>query len=357
MKKLITIVGARPQFVKAAVVSREISNNCSSIKEVIIHTGQHFDNNMSEVFFEELKIPKPNYNLEVGGGTHGQNTGRMIEKIEEVLLMEKPECILVYGDTDSTLAGAIAAVKLHIPIAHVEAGLRSFNNYMPEEINRIITDRISEILFTPSNFATQNLINEGISVDKIHQVGDIMYDAAKYYSSIYDYEDILENKFNLTQQNYHLATIHRAENVDNKNIISEIIKGFAKSNQKIVWPIHPRTKKRVEEYGIELPSNIIVFPPLGYLDMILLEKNAKSIITDSGGVQKEAFFHGVPCITIRNETEWIELVELGVNKLINVDADVIASAIINFCPTFVTSNIYGDGNTSKKIVHLINNIL
>jgi UDP-GlcNAc3NAcA epimerase len=228
---------------------------------------------------------------------------------------------------------------------------------MPEEINRIITDRISEILFTPSNFATQNLINEGISEDKIKQVGDIMYDAAIYYSSIYESDDILVNKFNLTPQNYHLATIHRADNVDNKNTIFEIIKGFAKSNQKIVWPIHPRTKKRIEDFGIKIPLNVIVLPPLGYLDMILLEKNAKSIITDSGGVQKEAFFHGVPCITVRNETEWVELVELGVNKLINVDADVIASAIINFCPTFVTSNIYGDGNTSKKIVHLINNIL
>lgn len=357
MKKLITIVGARPQFVKAAVVSREISDNNSAIKEIIVHTGQHFDNNMSEVFFEELKIPKPNYNLEIGGGTHGQNTGRMIEKIEEVLIKEKPDCIVVYGDTDSTLAGAIAAVKLHIPIAHVEAGLRSFNNFMPEEINRIITDRISEILFTPSSFATQNLINEGISKDKIHQVGDIMYDAAKYYSSIYDHNNILVNKFNLSPQNYHLATIHRAENVDNRNIIFEIIKGFGKSNQKIVWPIHPRTKKRIEDFGIEIPSNIIVLPPLGYLDMILLEKNAKSIITDSGGVQKEAFFHGVPCITVRNETEWIELVELGFNKLINVDANAIAKCIIEFCPTFVTSNIYGDGNTSKKIVNLINNIL
>ena len=357
MKKIITIVGARPQFIKAAVVSRAIIEHKLPFKELIIHTGQHFDNNMSEVFFDELNIPKPNYNLEVGGGSHGQNTGRMIEKIEEVLIKEKPNCVLVYGDTDSTLAGAIAAVKLHIPIAHVEAGLRSFNNFMPEEINRILTDRISEILFTPTNFATQNLINEGVPKDKIKQVGDIMYDAALYYSSNFINQADLTKKFNLNAKEYHLATIHRAENVDNKNNINEIINGFAKSKNIIVWPIHPRTYKRLIDFGIQIPDNILILSPLGYLDMILLEQNAINIITDSGGVQKEAFFHGIPCITIRNETEWVELVELGVNKLISVNSDEIAHALSDFNPSFISNNIYGDGNTAQKIINLINNII
>lgn len=357
MKKLITIVGARPQFVKAAVVSRHIIQNYYQFQEIIVHTGQHFDNNMSDIFFDELNIPMPNYNLEVGGGSHGRNTGRMIEKIEEVLFKEKPDFVLVYGDTDSTLAGAIAAVKLHIPIAHVEAGLRSYNNLMPEEINRILTDRISEILFTPSEYATNNLLNEGINKSKIKQVGDIMYDAAKYYTSKLNNNELLKSKFNLIPKTYHLVTIHRAENVDKKNNLAEIIKGFAKSKHFIIWPIHPRTLNRVKEFEIEIPNNVHIMPPQGYLDMILLERNSKSIITDSGGVQKEAFFHEVPCITIRNETEWVELVELGVNKLISVNSYEIARTISEYNPKFVTSNVYGDGNTAEKIVSLINQSL
>ncbi len=357
MKKLVTIVGARPQFVKAAVVSREIIHNNYNFNEVIIHTGQHFDNNMSEIFFDELSIPKPNYNLEVGGGSHGKNTGRMIEKIEEVLVREKPDCVLVYGDTDSTLAGAIAAVKLHIPIAHVEAGLRSFNNHMPEEINRVLTDRISEILFTPSSNATNNLIKEGILGTKIKEVGDIMYDAAKFYTNKIQNTEVLNSEFNLSPKKYHLVTIHRAENVDIKNNLIEIIKGFSKSKKTIIWPIHPRTYARIKEFGIEIPENVLVIPPQGYLDMILLERNARSIITDSGGVQKEAFFHGVPCVTIRNETEWVELVELGVNKLVNINSDEISQLISDFSPVFVPSDVYGDGNTAKKILKLINKII
>ena len=356
MNKIITIIGARPQFVKAAIISREIINNKVGFKEIIVHTGQHFDNNMSNVFFEELKIPLPDYNLNVGGGTHGQNTGRMIEKIEEVLLKEKPSYVLVYGDTDSTLAGTLAAVKLHIPIAHIEAGLRSFNNKMPEEINRILTDRVSDILFTPSKLATFNLIKEGISQSKINEVGDIMYDAALYYSSMIDNKHALQKKFNLNSKKYHLVTIHRAENVDDKFNLIEILNGFAKSNCQLIWPIHPRTLNRISNFEIIMPNNVTVIPPVGYLDMILLEKNALSIITDSGGVQKEAFFHGIPCITIRNETEWLELVEIGVNKLIKVNAKDISDAIVDFNPSFVTSNIYGDGNTGSKIVNFIDSL-
>jgi UDP-GlcNAc3NAcA epimerase len=356
MSKIITIIGARPQFVKAAIISREIINNKVGFKEIIVHTGQHFDKNMSNVFFEELKIPLPDYNLNVGGGSHGQNTGRMIEKIEEVLLKEKPSYVIVYGDTDSTLAGTLAAVKLHIPIAHIEAGLRSFNNKMPEEINRILTDRVSDILFTPSKMATFNLIKEGISQSKINEVGDIMYDAALYYSSIIDNKHALQNKFNLSSKKYHLVTMHRAENVDDKLNLNEILNGFAKSNCKLIWPIHPRTLNRIGKFEIIIPKNVTVIPPVGYLDMILLEKNAISIITDSGGVQKEAFFHGIPCITIRNETEWLELVEIGVNKLIKINAIDIADAIIDFNPSFVTSNIYGDGNTGSKIVNFIDTL-
>ena len=357
MKKIITIVGARPQFVKAAVVSREIINTNCDFKEIIIHTGQHFDNNMSNVFFEELNIPLPDYNLNIGGGSHGQNTGRMIEKIEEVLINEKPKCVLVYGDTDTTLAGAIAAIKLHIPIAHVEAGLRSFNKNMPEEINRILTDQISEVLFTPSKIATNNLINEGISKFRINQVGDIMYDAVKYYSSNISNRNILKNKFNLNPKEYYLATLHRPINVDEKETILEIINGFKKSNYNVVWPLHPRTQKKLNDYNIQIPKNISILPPLGYLDMLLLEKNAKCIITDSGGVQKEAFFQGVPCITIRNETEWVELVELGANKLIKVNSDIIATTLSEFNPTFVTNNVYGDGNTAQKIINTIINFI
>ena len=356
MNKVITIIGARPQFIKAAIISREILKNNVSFKEVIVHTGQHFDNNMSNVFFEELNIPIPDYNLNIGGGTHGQNTGRMIEKIEEILLKEKPSYVIVYGDTDSTLAGTLAAVKLHIPIAHIEAGLRSFNNKMPEEINRILTDRVSEILFTPSKLATFNLLNEGISQSKINEVGDIMYDAAIYYSSLIYNNKLLKNKFNLDTKKYYLVTMHRAENVDDKLNLNEILNGFAKSNCKLIWPMHPRTLNRINKFEIIIPKNVTVIPPVGYLDMILLEKNAISIITDSGGVQKEAFFHGIPCITIRNETEWVELVELGVNKLININAKEISDVIIDFNPSFITSNIYGDGNTANKIINIINKI-
>jgi UDP-GlcNAc3NAcA epimerase len=303
MIKIVTIIGARPQFIKAAVVSRAIALRSEEIKEVIVHTGQHFDSNMSDIFFDELDIPKPDHHLGVGGGSHGQNTGRMLEKIEEVLMIEKPNYVLVYGDTDSTLAGTLAAVKLHIPVAHVEAGLRSFNRKMPEEINRILTDHASEILFTPTLTAVKNLNNEGIDSNKIKQVGDVMYDAAIYYGKKVEQNNTLLQELKIESKKYALVTLHRAENVDDKNRLSSILKGLSHYNNTIIWPLHPRTKKMLESFGIAIPQNISIIDPVGYLDMILLEKNAELIATDSGGVQKEAYFHKVPCITLRDQTE------------------------------------------------------
>jgi UDP-GlcNAc3NAcA epimerase len=292
--KIATVIGARPQFIKAAVVSRGLKN--VSQNEIIIHTGQHFDSNMSDIFFEELDIPKPGYHLGIGGGTHGQNTGRMIEAIEAVLLKEQPTLLLVYGDTDSTLAGAVAAVKLHIPVAHVEAGLRSFNRKMPEEINRILTDHASDLLFTPSAQAGKQLLKEGIKIQKIKQVGDVMYDAAIYYGQKIANDNTTLTKFGLQPKKYALATLHRAENVDDKQKLTSILKGLANYNQTIVWPMHPRTKARLSFFDIQIPANIKIIEPVGYLEMITLEKNAALITTDSGGIQKEAYFHQVPCI-------------------------------------------------------------
>ena len=351
--KIITIIGARPQFVKAAVVSRAMRLRPEEITEVIVHTGQHFDSNMSDIFFQELDIPKSDYHLGVGGGSHGQNTGRMLEKIEEVLLQEKPDYVLVYGDTDSTLAGTLAAVKLHIPVAHVEAGLRSFNRKMPEEINRILTDHASDVLFTPTLTAVNNLNKEGISSDKIKQVGDVMYDAALFYGAKVEQNSSLLNDLGIVSKKYALVTLHRAENVDDKIRLSSILKGLAHYENKIIWPLHPRTKKMLESFGIDMPQNITIIDPIGYLDMILLEKHAALIATDSGGVQKEAYFHKVPCITLRDQTEWIELVEQGANIITGANTEAIIAALskaINTNPTIFDKPLYGDGNTGIAIV-------
>jgi len=351
--KIATVIGARPQFIKAAVVSRAFKAMPQSVSEIIIHTGQHFDANMSDIFFEELDIPKPHFHLGVGGGSHGQNTGRMLEKIEEVLIKEKPDVLLVYGDTDSTLAGALAAVKLHIPVAHVEAGLRSFNRKMPEEINRVLTDHASELLFTPTDIAVKNLINEGIATDKIKQVGDVMYDAALYYGAQVDeVNDILE-RLGLRSKKYALATLHRAENVDDEKRLQSILAGLGNYLQTIVWPMHPRTKARLVSFGIVMPANIQVIDPVGYLDMIMLEKHAALIATDSGGVQKEAYFHKVPCITMRDETEWIELVSQGANIITGANTKKIIAALqqsANIDKAVFDAPLYGEGNTGKQIV-------
>jgi len=315
--KILTVVGARPQFIKAAAVSRVLRSE-PAVQEVLVHTGQHYDSNMSEIFFEELEIPRPDYHLGIGGGSHGQNTGRMLEAIEQVLMQEQPDWVLVYGDTDSTLAGALAAVKLHIPVAHVEAGLRSFNRRMPEEINRVLADHASDLLFAPTETATRNLSREGIPESKIHLVGDVMYDAAIYYEDKAERKSKILQQLSLSSKGYVLVTVHRAENTEDPGRLKFILEALAELHHEVpvVFPVHPRTKKRVKALGLAgYLERMLAIEPVGYLDMVMLEKNARLIATDSGGVQKEAFFYRVPCVTMREETEWIELVELGWNRL------------------------------------------
>jgi UDP-GlcNAc3NAcA epimerase len=324
------------------------------LKEVILHTGQHYDDNMSKVFFDELGISKPDYNLGVGGGSHGQNTGRMIEKIEELLLIEKPDWVLVYGDTDSTLAGALAAVKLHIPVVHIEAGLRSFNRRMPEEINRILTDHIATLLFAPTDLAVNNLLKEGVDRSKIHQVGDVMFDAALAFSKKADQQSHILETLALDPKAYVLATIHRQENTDDKRRLSSIIRGLASSSIPVILPLHPRTKKQLQLFNIKVETPIRIIDPVGYLDMTMLEKNARLIATDSGGVQKEAYFHKVFCITLRDETEWKELVELGVNRLVGCDVEAIKESLLSSKAIPIwDGGVYGDGCTAKKIIDLM----
>lgn len=348
--KIATIIGARPQFIKAAVVSRALREK-KKITELIVHTGQHFDANMSDVFFSELSIPHPDYNLGIGGGTHGQNTGRMIEAIENILLQDHPDWVLVYGDTDSTLAGALAASKLHIPIAHVEAGLRSFNRMMPEETNRILTDHASDLLFAPTETSYLNLCNEGIPKDRIELVGDVMYDASLFYGTLAGNQSSILRRLGLNKSGYILATIHRQENTDSPDRLLGILEGLARSDWPVVFPLHPRTRQRISSLLGFRNGNLRLIEPVGYLDMIMLEMNARMIATDSGGVQKEAYFHRVPCLTLRDETEWVELVEIGANRLVGTDRDAITDAInCPESPSISASDLYGDGHASARIV-------
>lgn len=348
--KVFTVVGARPQFIKAAVLSRAFS--ARNIEEVLVHTGQHYDNDMSDVFFSELSIPQPSYNLAVGGGTHGQNTGRMLEKLEELMVAEKPDWVLVYGDTDSTLAGALAAAKLHIPIAHIEAGLRSFNRGMPEEINRVLTDHVSSLLFSPTQVAEGNLLSEGIAAEKIHVVGDVMYDATIFYldrakkPSWFDAEGFEVN-------NFILCTVHRAENTDSEVRIKNILSGLGSSQLPVILPMHPRTRKKLESLSILIPDCVRVVSPVGYLEMNWLEANCRLIATDSGGVQKEAYFHKKYCVTMRNETEWVELVEKRVNVLVGDSAERIKNAINSSNEYDFSEFMYGQGDTASKIINVL----
>ena len=353
--KILTVVGARPQFIKAAAISRAIRDeHANSIEEIIVHTGQHHDENMSQIFFDELDIPKPKFNLEISGGSHGAMTGKMLEGIERALLQERPDYLLIYGDTNSTLAGAISAAKLHIPIAHVEAGLRSFNMRMPEEVNRILSDRISSLLFCPTQTAVENLASEGIK-NGVYQVGDVMYDVALFYKEKAKKNSHIINSLGLINKNFVLATCHRAENTDDPQRLKDILIAFSEIAKAIslVLPLHPRTKKLIAENNLNsFLDSIITTEPLSFLDMVALEQGAKMILTDSGGVQKEAFFYNTPCITLREETEWVETVSLGWNQLVgaNTKAIIQAAEKINMGTTpDAQDNPYGNGNASQEI--------
>ena len=359
---LITIIGARPQFIKAATISRAISlfnTEEKLIREKILHTGQHYDKNMSHNFFGELKIPEPFINLNIGGGTHGSNTGKMIDSIEKVLIDEKPDGVIVYGDTNSTLAGAIAATKLNIPIFHIEAGLRSFNRQQPEEKNRILTDHISDICFAPSSLALSNLGNEGISKKRIVFSGDVMLDATKIFKVKKDKSEILD-KFKLKPNNFALATIHREENTENPQNLVNIFNALGKIKIPVICVLHPRTKSKLITYKLnDLLKSLIILAPLGYLDMNFLEKKAKIIITDSGGLQKEAFFQGTPCVTVRSETEWVELNESGWNILADPSSELeIVKSIekqMIFDHNQPRPDYYGVGNAAEMIIsHIFN---
>lgn len=342
--KIVTIVGARPQFIKAAPVSRILRQNHT---EILVHTGQHYDYKMSEIFFDDLKIPKPNYNLQVGSGSHGKQTGEMLQKIEEVLLIEKPDSILVYGDTNSTLAGGLAASKLHIPVIHIEAGLRSFNRRMPEEINRVVVDHLSTILFAPTETAVKNLQKEGIT-HNIYNVGDVMYDATLYNLGLAEKKSTILKQYNLEPFQYYLSTIHRPENVDNKESLANILQALSLLDKTVLLPLHPRTEKQISLFGLkdQANTNILIIPPVGYLDMLTLENNAKGILTDSGGIQKEAYFLKTPCFTMRSETEWIETVEMGWNKVVGNAKEAIIEAVSSFQKPDNYVNCYGDGKAS-----------
>jgi UDP-GlcNAc3NAcA epimerase len=355
--KLLTIVGARPQFIKAATISRVIQNR-NGIEEILVHTGQHHDSNMSDIFFEEMSIPKPKYHLGIAGLGHGAMTGRMLEKIEEVILTERPDMVLVYGDTNSTLAGALAAVKIHIPVVHVEAGLRSFNMKMPEEVNRIITDRVSTILCCPTKTAVDNLEKEGFGTMpiQIFLSGDVMLDAVQFYTSKANAKSRVLQSLSLTPNEYNLVTIHRAENTDNLDRLTCIISALNEISEKdrIICPIHPRTRKILKERNIKIEFTLI--DPVGYFDMLKLTSEANIVFTDSGGLQKEAFFFQKPCITLREETEWTELVGAGWNELVGFQKESILSGYKKFQKDRPLDypSLYGDGKASEKIVNFIN---
>lgn len=358
--KILTIVGARPQFIKAAAISRALrerrqATGAGATVERIVHTGQHYDRNMSEVFFEEMDIPKPDYNLEIAGGSHGQMTGRMLEAVEAVLLKEKPDWLLIYGDTNSTLAGALAAAKLHIPVAHVEAGLRSFNMRMPEEVNRILADRVSTLLFCPTSTAVANLEAEGVR-DGVHDVGDVMYDVSLFYRDMALERSTVLDDLKLTAGHYVLATCHRAENTDDPLRLRGIVGALAAiaRQRPVVLPLHPRTRKLLAEQGLadELDA-VKVVDPVSFLDMVRLEQSAQAIVTDSGGVQKEAYFFGVPCLTTRDETEWVETVEAGWNRLVGADAATIVDAYAGLQKPAAHPLLYGDGHAADRILDLL----
>jgi UDP-N-acetylglucosamine 2-epimerase len=349
--KVVSIVGARPQFIKAAPVTKAL--RASGYQEILLHTGQHYDYGMSQVFFEELNIPEPEVNLGVGSGLHGQQTGQMLMRIEEVLMKERPDWVLVYGDTNSTLAGALAAVKLRIPVAHVEAGLRSFNREMPEEHNRVLTDHCSDLLFCPTQTAVKNLTNEGVT-QGVHLVGDTMYDAVLEFAEIARQRSTILADLNLEPKRYLLATVHRPYNTDAPENLQAILSALGEIGETVVFPVHPRTRKMMKSFNLNSKiENLKLIEPVGYLDMLVLEQNARLILTDSGGMQKEAYFFGVPCITLRPETEWVETVEAGWNVVVGVDRARITGLMQSFVPPNEHPLLYGEGHAAKEIVKVL----
>jgi len=372
-----SVVGARPQFIKAAPVSKAL--RAAGHIEILVHTSQHYDDEMSAVFFRDLELPEPDYNLGVGSGSHGWQTGQMLIRLEEVMQREKPDWVLVYGDTNSTLAGAVAACKLRIPLAHVEAGLRSFNREMPEEHNRVLTDHCSDLLLCPTQTAVANLAREGIT-QGVHLVGDTMYDAILQFGEIARKRSTILQDLGLKPQGYLLATVHRPYNTDNPENLRNILAAFAGIEEPIIFPIHPRTRQKMAEFGLLtdtkdevtneerpmtnarrsslVPGHLRLIEPVGYLDMLMLEQNARLILTDSGGMQKEAYFSGVPCVTLRTETEWVETVEAGWNVVVGSDPDAIKKAVRNHKkPTGQPARIFGIGQAGHTIVELLKNEL
>eukprot|EP00439_Symbiodinium_sp_Y106_P088929 s1_g1465.t1 len=357
--RVLSVVGARPQFVKAAVVSRAMQAN-GRMEEQIVHTGQHYDQDMSDVFFEQLAIPRPAYNLEVGSGSHGAQTGAMLAKIEDVILTEKPDWVLIYGDTNSTLAGALAASKLHVPVAHVEAGLRSYNMRMPEEQNRVVADHLSTLLLTPTATANANLAREGIDESRIRCVGDVMFDATLFAGQTDAAGSSILRDLGLESDGYILSTIHRAENTDVPERMEAILAGLAAAarTRPVLLPLHPRTRKLIDDSeGLQqYARDLRIVPPVGYFEMAVLEANAALIATDSGGVQKEAYFHQKPCVTLRDETEWTELVEMGWNRIQPpVSPEAVSAAVTAALGTQGASGErpYGDGRAGEKIVDIL----
>lgn len=362
MKKILTVVGARPQFVKAAPVTKAIKETMNLI-EVMVHTGQHYDINMSETFFDDLEIPQPKYNLSVGSGSHGAQSGEIMKRLEPVLLEEHPDVVIIYGDTNSTLAAAVTAAKLHMTGAHIEAGLRSFNRSMPEEINRVVADHVSSFLFCPTTTGVQNLAKEGITKN-VFNTGDVMYDVVLQFSHKAEEKSHILSDLRLENKAYILATVHRAENADSRKRLSNIFLALKEMSEEtvVVVPLHPRTRNMIRRFELDHHlEGILLIEPVGFLDMLSLEKNARLIATDSGGVQKEAYFNRVPCVTLRDETEWVETIEAGWNVLAKVDSvEEMTNAMrrsLEFTGGRGKIDEYGDGRASMKIVRTLKSFL
>lgn len=348
--KIVSIVGARPQFIKAAAVSRLLRERD---REILVHTGQHYDYEMSGIFFDGLDLPRPEAHLGVGSASHGAQTGAMLKGIEDVLLADRPDYVLIYGDTNSTLAGALAASKLSVPVAHVEAGLRSFNRRMPEEINRVVADHLADLLLCPSDTAVRNLAAEGVTRN-VHLVGDVMLDILKWAQQrLADKPPEIMARLNLTKQHYLLATVHRSENTDELARLSQILTAFNSLDEPVIFPVHPRTRKVITDACCRIERHVRLIDPVGYLDMVALAGAARRILTDSGGLQKEAYWLGVPCLTMRGETEWVETVEAGWNTLVGADVRTIIEAVHSFEPTRSRPVLYGDGLSAARCLDLI----